>query len=190
MERAGHYFANWGEMLENWHKKVDQKIAELSALEFHELPDVVPLEWITSGKGLDNTTDLIDSYDRAIELIYKVWQYHFEFLNLGYAAYLDFFGFVKETFPSIPDQAIAKMVQGQDSVLFRPDDEIKKLAKLAVELGVADTLKSGSVDEALAATAAAPNGQKSSGWKMATRSCARPNGSLPNATGSPPNTAR
>ncbi|MBV7410672.1 PEP-utilizing enzyme [Maritimibacter sp. DP1N21-5] len=160
MERAGHYFANWDEMLENWHKKVDQKIAELNALEFNELPDVVPLEWITSGKGLDNTTDLIDSYDRAIELIYKVWQYHFEFLNLGYAAYLDFFGFMKATFPSIPDQAIAKMVQGQDSVLFRPDDEIKKLAKLAVELGVADALRTGTVDEALAATAKAPNGQQ------------------------------
>ena len=56
------------------------------------------------------------------ELVYKIWQYHFEFLNLGYAAYLDFFGFVKEQFPSIPDQAIAKMVQGVDSELFRPDD--------------------------------------------------------------------
>lgn len=159
MARAGHYYGNWNELLENWHKKVEQKIEELSALEFKPLPDVVPMEWITEGKGLDNTTDLIGAYDRAIDLIYKVWQYHFEFLNLGYAAYLDFFGFMKEQFPSIPDQAIAKMVQGQESVLFRPDDEIKKLAKLAVELGVADALKSGSVDKALAATAAQPKGQ-------------------------------
>jgi pyruvate,water dikinase len=115
---------------------------------------------VQEGKGLDNTNQLFDQYDKAVELCYKIWQYHFEFLNLGYAAYLDFFGFMKEQFPTIPDQAIAKMVQGVDSELFRPDDELKKLAKLAVELGCADALKSGTVDEALAAVANAPGGDK------------------------------
>ena len=75
----------------------------------------------------------METYDRSIQLLYKTWQYHFEFLNLGYAAYLDFFGFLKGQFPDIPDQAIAKMVQGVDVDLFRPDDELKKLAKLAVQ---------------------------------------------------------
>ena len=65
----------------------------------------------------------------ADPLLYRNWQYHFEFLNLGYIAYLDFFGFCKEAFPGIPDQAIAKMVQGVDMELFRPDDELKNLAK-------------------------------------------------------------
>ena len=102
----------------------------------------------------------METYDRAIQLLYKTWQYHFEFLNLGYAAYLDFFGFVKQQFPSIPDLAIATMVQGVDVDLFRPDDELKKLAKLAVRLGVADALKAGSVDEALAAVAARPGGRE------------------------------
>ena len=103
---------------------------------FEKLPDVVPLDWVTGGVGLDNTYALMETYDRAIQLLYKTWQYHFEFLNLGYAAYLDFFGFLKSQFPTIPDQAIAKMVQGVDVDLFRPDDELKKLAKLAVKLGV------------------------------------------------------
>ncbi len=108
------------------------------------------------------------TYDRAIQLLYKTWQYHFEFLNLGYAAYLDFFGFVKGQFPTIPDQAIAKMVQGVDVDLFRPDDELKKLAKLAVKLGLADALKRGSVDEALAAVAAKPGGAEwLKAWKEA-----------------------
>ena len=160
LERAGHYYANWNDLLADWKKKVLAAIDELNAIEFEELPPVVDVEWVKSGKGLDNTYDLFNAYEESIRLCYKIWQYHFEFLNLGYAAYLDFFGFMKGQFPSIPDQAIAKMVQGVDSELFRSDDELKKLAKLAVELGVADALKSGSVDQALAAVAAKPNGGK------------------------------
>lgn len=158
MDRAGHYFQNWPSLLENWHKKVRANIAELEALEFQKLPETVSVDRIKDGTGLDDTTVLLENYDRAIQLIYRTWQYHFEFLNLGYAAYLDFFGFMKEQFPSIPDQAIATMVQGHDSDLFRPDDEVKKLARLAIELGVQDALKSGTVEEALAAVGAQEKG--------------------------------
>ncbi|MYM57553.1 PEP-utilizing enzyme [Thalassovita mangrovi] len=158
LERAGHYFQNWDSLLDNWHKKVKANIAEMEALSFEKLPEVVPIDWITEGRGVDPHLDIMGNYDAAIQLLYKTWQYHFEFLNLGYAAYLDFFGFMKGEFPTIPDQAIAKMVQGVDSDLFRPDDELKKLARLAIELGVGDALKSGSVDEALAAVAKLPHG--------------------------------
>lgn len=160
LERAGHYFQNWGPLLDNWHKKVKATIAEMETLSFEKLPQAVPLEWVTGGVGLDNTYALMESYDKAIQLLYKTWQYHFEFLNLGYAAYLDFFGFMKGQFPTIPDQAIATMVQGVDSDLFRPDDELKKLARLAIELGVDTALAKGNLEEALAAVAFAPNGKK------------------------------
>ncbi len=160
MERAGHYFGNWNDLLANWKVKVADMIAQMNAINFEDLPDVVPVEWVKEGRGLDNTNAIFEQYEKLIELSYKTWQYHFEFLNLGYAAYLDFFGFVKGEFPTIPDQAIAKMVQGIDSELFRPDDEIKKLARLALELGVDDALMTGSVDQALAAVAANANGAK------------------------------
>jgi pyruvate,water dikinase len=159
LERAGHYFQNWDSLLDNWHRKVKANIAEMEALSFEKLPDVVHIDWITEGRGVDPHLDLMANYDAAIQLLYKTWQYHFEFLNLGYAAYLDFFGFMKGEFPTIPDQAIAKMVQGVDSDLFRPDDELKKLARLAIELGVAAALKAGSVDEAVAAVAKLPHGK-------------------------------
>ena len=134
--RAGHYFANWDSLLEKWHVKVRGTIAEMEALEFKPLPAVVPFEDIESGKAMDGSEKLMEGFDRLIALLYQNWQYHFEFLNLGYIAYLDFFGFCKEVFPGIPDQAIAKMVQGVDMELFRPDDELKKLATLAVEQGL------------------------------------------------------
>ena len=134
--RAGHYFQNWDSLLEAWHSKVRATIDEMEELDFAPLPDVVPFDDIVSGKAMDGSQTLMENYDRLIALLYRNWQYHFEFLNLGYLAYLDFFGFCKEAFPGIPDQAIAKMVQGVDMELFRPDDELKQLAVKAVELGL------------------------------------------------------
>ncbi len=132
MQRAGHYFQNWESLLENWHGKLKGTIAELEALEFSALPEVIPVEDVLSGKGIGPASGLLESYDKLITLAYRAWQYHFEFLNLGYVAYLDLFMFCKEVFPRISDLAIATMVQGVDMELFRPDDELKKLAKIAV----------------------------------------------------------
>ena len=134
--RAGHYFQNWDSLLQQWRGKVRATIDELEALSFTALPDVVPFDDIVAGKAKDGSEVLMEGYDRLIQLCYQAWQYHFEFLNLGYLAYLDFFGFCKQVFPGIPDQAIAKMVQGVDMELFRPDDELKKLAALALRLGL------------------------------------------------------
>ncbi|MFD4351185.1 PEP-utilizing enzyme [Nocardia sp. NPDC058518] len=134
--RAGHYFQNWDSLLEAWHAKVRATIDEMEELEFTALPDAVPFDDIVSGKAMDGSQVLMENYDRLIALLYRNWQYHFEFLNLGYLAYLDFFGFCKEAFPGIPDQAIAKMVQGVDMELFRPDDELKKLAVQAVQMNL------------------------------------------------------
>ena len=160
IERAGHYFANWDGLLANWKTKVLGAIADMDALDFDALPEMESIDMVTGGVGLDSSNKLFVAYDEAIRLCHVIWQYHFEFLNLGYAAYLDFFTFVKDQFPSIPDQAIAKMVQGVDSELFRPDDELKKLAQLAVKLGCADALKPGTVDQALAAVADAKGGKE------------------------------
>jgi len=169
MQRAGHYFGHWNSLVDHWRVKVKANIAALEALRFEPLPEVVPMDWITSGAGIDNTVPLLKAYDDALALCYRTWNYHFEFLNLGYAAYLDFFGFCKQNFPSISDQLIAQMVQGVDVDLFRPDDELKKLARLAVELDLANALRAGSSAEAtLARVAAHPHGaQWLAAWQAA-----------------------
>jgi len=168
LERAGHYFANWDKLIAAWNDKVRANIKEMEALTFEKLPEAVPLHWVTGGVGLDNTYTFLETYDKAIQLLYKTWQYHFEFLNLGYAAYLDFFGFCKQHFPNIPDQAIAKMVQGVDVDLFKPDDELKKLSRLAIKLNLKDALDKPTVGEALKAVGAAPGGDEwLAAWKAA-----------------------
>ena len=107
-----------------------QMIAELEAITLRAAARPAS-RWsdITGGTGLDPRLDAHRDYNRAIELGYQAFQYHFEFLNLGYVAYLDFFGFCKEAFPGISDLGIAKMVQGIEVDLFPPDDELKKLAR-------------------------------------------------------------
>ncbi|NMM85690.1 hypothetical protein B2J88_15155 [Rhodococcus sp. SRB_17] len=160
-ERAGHYFENWESLLKKWHVKVRATIDEMASLEFPHLPEMVPLEDVKSGKALDGSEVLLENFDRLIQLCYQNWQYHFEFLNLGYIAYLDFFGFCKEVFPNIPDQSIASMVQGVDMELFRPDDELKKLAELAVELDLDSAFtESFDVDVTLAKVGAAEGGAR------------------------------
>ena len=133
-ERVGYYFQNWERLLAAWHVKVKATIDEMEAIEFKPLPTKVPIEDIYTGKGLDGSEVIMSNFEKLIALAYQNWQYHFEFLNLGYIAYLDFFNFCKEVFPNIPDQSIATMVQGVDMELFRPDDELKKLALLAQKL--------------------------------------------------------
>jgi pyruvate,water dikinase len=87
--------------------------------------------------------------------------YHFEMLNLGYGAYLTFREFCQAAFPGISDQTIASMVSGIDIMLFRPDDEVRALARLAVEHGLTDVLlENEAPDAALAAVAAAPGGAR------------------------------
>ena len=137
MERAGHYFGNWDTLYDSWLEKVKATIEKVEAIDFSPLPEMEDLEVITSGSALGSGGKLNSEYNRFKELILEAWQYHFEFLNLGYAAYLDFFGFCKEAFPSIPDLGIAKMVAGVEVDLFRPDEELKKLAQKAVDLGIA-----------------------------------------------------
>lgn len=159
-ERVGYYFQNWPRLLEQWHTKVKGTIDEMEKITFAKPPAVVPIEDIHSGKAMDGSEVLMDNYDRLIQLAYQNWQYHFEFLNLGYIAYLDFFNFCKQVFPNIPDQSIATMVQGVDMELFRPDDELKGLAALAVELGIQSAFENADdADATLSAIRASEGGE-------------------------------
>jgi pyruvate, water dikinase len=161
MERAGHYFANWDDLYANWLEKVKGNIAEIEQINFNPLPETEDIDDIVrSGRGIGTGWDLQAEYHKFQDLAQKIWQYHFEFLNLGYAAYLDFFGFCKQAFPSIPDLAIAKMVAGIEVDLFRPNEELKKLAQKAIDLGVADAFAQSADPDAVHAALEGEAGQQ------------------------------
>lgn len=151
MERAGFYFGNWDDLYDKWLVKIKALIAEMEALSFEPLPEKEEMSVITEGLGMGSGFTIQESYRTLLNLGLKLWQHHFEFLNLGYAAYLDFFGFCKEAFPNIPDLAIAKMVAGVEVDLFQPDNELKALAQTAIDLGVAASFDGSGSEAVLAA---------------------------------------
>lgn len=160
MERAGFYFENWDDLYDKWLVKIKALIAEMEAISFEPLPEKEDMKVITEGHGSGSGLTIQESYRNLLNLGLKLWQHHFEFLNLGYAAYLDFFGFCKEAFPNIPDLAIAKMVAGVEVDLFKPDDELKKLAQAAIDLGLTSTFDGSDSATVLAALDASDAGQE------------------------------
>jgi pyruvate, water dikinase len=135
-KRAGHYFANWDTLYGQWRTKMEALIKELMDLEVPELPEYEPDE-VVFGDELSSSYRVIDAYSRTLRLCELMWHHHFEFFLLGYGAYLTFSDFCKGALPDIPDQHIAQMVAGIDVLLFRPDAELRRLARIALDSGLA-----------------------------------------------------
>jgi len=151
-ERAGYYYQNWPRLFGEWQTRMKNLVAECKALRVPDLGEFEPLSTVTSARGHAENHALLESWHRAIELYSKMWHHHFEFLMLGYGAYLVFFQFCKQAFPEIKDQTVARMVAGIDVLMFRPDDELKRLAKAAIDLGVDGKIGEGAKpDDILAA---------------------------------------
>jgi pyruvate,water dikinase len=148
-ERAGHYYENWDAIYEEWKVKTVDRLEQMKAMRYEKLPDLEDPEVVTSHRGSSSGYKLIEDYSRMVNIMYETYQFHFELLNIGYAAYLTFFAFVKEAFPDISDQTISRMVGGLHVDLYRPDDELKRLAKSAVDSGIGDTVRASSSAEEL-----------------------------------------
>jgi pyruvate, water dikinase len=161
LERAGFYYDNWDRLYEEWIARAEDCIARLREITFEPLPELEPIETVKTGRGLTTGYDLLTRYSRLLENMHEMANYHFDMHMLGYGAIMVFSDFCKTAFPGIPDQTIAKMLGGVELLLFRPDDELRKLARLALELGVADAITANeSPDDALAAIAGRVRGQE------------------------------
>jgi pyruvate, water dikinase len=135
-QRAGYYYENWASLFEGWKAKMAGLIAEIDAIRVPELPELDDAEVVTGAIGIAQNHYVRENYHRCLDLYSKMWHYHTEFLMLGYGAYVVFFEFCKKAFPEIADQDVARMVAGIEVIMYRPDDELRQLARLAVECGV------------------------------------------------------
>ena len=135
-KRAFYYYANWEKLYAHWREKMMKLIQDAQGLPKPELPEFEPLANVHAGRGVASNHYLLDTYQKTLEGYFRMWHHHFEFLLLGYGAYLTFFAFCKKAFPEITDQTIARMVAGMEAEIFRPDDELRRLARRAVDLHV------------------------------------------------------
>jgi pyruvate,water dikinase len=148
-QRAFYYYENWERLYAQWREKMTALIRDAQALPKLELPEFEPLEHVHAGRGIASNHYLLDTYQRTVEGYFRMWHHHFEFLLLGYGAYMTLFGFCKQAFPEIMEQTVARMVGGFDAEIFRPDDELRRLARRAVELGVDRRFEAGASPEAV-----------------------------------------
>ncbi|NEK86875.1 PEP-utilizing protein mobile subunit [Blastococcus saxobsidens] len=147
--RVGHYYQNWPTLYEAWERKIRAEIAKVGAIVIPEMGELEPVENVLAGRGVTTSNDLLVAYQALLASVDAAWNLHSEFLNMGYAAYLNFLMLCRSHFPEITDQSVAKMVSGVDVLLFRPDDELKKLAALAIELDLVTELTAGRPHEEL-----------------------------------------
>lgn len=160
-ERAGYYYEHWDELYDRWVTQTEDCVERLRAIEFPTLPEEEPLSVVTDGEPLTTGFRLGQNYNRLLEISQELAYLHFDMLGLGYGAYLTFREFCHAAFPGMPDQAVAQMVSGIDLLSFRPDDELKKLVRLAADLGLSEHLKAGrGPDRTLEEIAAAPRGEE------------------------------
>ena len=136
--RAGYYYENWDSLYEGWKERVRGLIAEIEAIEVPQLPEWEPDAVVFESRGVAQNHYLQENFAKCLHLYSKMWHHHTEMLMLGYGAYVVFFEFCNKAFPEISDQTVGRMVAGIDVIMYRPDDELRSLAKLAVDLGVDD----------------------------------------------------
>ncbi|HEY7693132.1 MAG TPA: PEP-utilizing enzyme [Gaiellaceae bacterium] len=152
--RSSHYFEHWDELYDRWVEKVEAATDELVALEVPELPEFEDESVVTEGRGVGSAYLLLSAYDGLLAGLDRVLQYHFELLNLGYGAYLSFYERCRSACPEVDDRTLASMVAAIDVLVLRPDDELRRLAGLARELGIGDLVRSASTEAELAAVLA------------------------------------
>lgn len=136
LPRIGFYYANWDTLVNRWQAEVDKRIEELATLEVPRLPELEDEQEVIHDHKLGSNYRLMRSYDRTLQLYNELNQLHFELLLLAYGAYLTFFQFCQGAFPDMGMQTMTQMIAGYDTTMFRPDDELKVLARSALDKGV------------------------------------------------------
>lgn len=153
--RAHYPVEHYDELWDEWVGRVQALGRELKSIPVPaELPRYLPDgEIFPNGfRGYTAAYELLEAFNRAVDCLYKGWQYHFNYLNLSYLYYLTFFSVAKTLFPGVSDSAVSKMVAGADVSMFQPDAELCRLARLAYENGaIAGVLKQeGSAQDKIA----------------------------------------
>jgi pyruvate,water dikinase len=133
-KRVFYVFENYEKMWDAWYTQFQALGKEMESIKIPaEFNKYVPDDQIFPiPRGYTEGYELIESFNTIVSQIFKAWQYHFEYLNLAYLAYLMFVDTARKLFPGIKESTIGKMVAGADVSMFRPEEELCRLARLAV----------------------------------------------------------
>ncbi len=162
-KRVPYTFENYLKQFEVWLERFQKLGRDMEQLHIPEkLPQFVPDdEVIPMPKGTTDGHEVIENFNTIISQIFKAWQYHFQYLNLAYLAYLMFVDTARKLFPGIKESTIGKMVAGAEVSMFRPEEELCRLSRLAAAKdAVKDILKGdGSAAQKIDALKATDDGK-------------------------------
>ncbi len=137
-------FESYGTLWEDWLTRFQALGQELRSIKVPtEFPKYMPdFNSATTLPSVTPAQELLEAFNHAVNLIYRGWQYHFNYLNVTYLSYLMFADVARKLFPGISESTIGKMVAGAEVSMFRPEEELCRLARLAhPEPKVADVLR-------------------------------------------------
>ena len=138
-ERVDYALKNWETLFKKWEEKVTKVIKETEALEVPALPEIEPMSVITEGRW-STGHDLQVAWNRLMEAIHLVWEWHFEFNNLVSLVNVQYMETVKKLFPGITDKSITQTLSGFEAMVFKAMNALVELSKLAIKLKVDGSL--------------------------------------------------
>ena len=144
LQRMIYCWFNWNKIFPTWKRKMMNMFKEQYSLydQIQDLPELEPLEFFKEVRGITSARRLVEVYERVVHLYMTMQEgYQYHFIGAAYAAEQNFSEFCRKHFPGMDERDIAKMLTGADLEAFRPDEEVKKLARLAVNLGLAADIK-------------------------------------------------
>ncbi|MBW1997387.1 MAG: hypothetical protein JRJ29_05395 [Deltaproteobacteria bacterium] len=140
-KRLGHYFGNWQERIEEWKSRTMDILKEGEKIEFPDISQIKYGDESYLEKGYGPADEILTAYLKLLEYHHQVYIKHFELQGIGYMGYMGFHEMCKKMFPKISDYRITTMLQGFEADSFRGDEELRKLSKLAIDLGVQQVFK-------------------------------------------------
>ncbi len=138
-ERVDYALKNWEDLYAKWEEKVTKVIKDTEALGVPALPDIEPMSVITEGRW-STGHDLQVAWNRLMEAIHLIWEWHFEFNNLVSLVNVQYIEAVKKLFPGITDKSITQTLSGFEAMVFKAMNALMELSKLGIELNIEETL--------------------------------------------------
>ena len=144
-ERWKYVLENWDELVENWEKNVRGTIKEIEQIHFPDLPEIEDKSRIIN-LNASTAHDVISANHNLWRLLDRSWAHHFELYQLPYGQFLKLYEFGrKHGFAEL----CRDIVKGLKPLVLEPEERLKELARLAIQLGIQDIFKDYKGDKVL-----------------------------------------
>jgi len=144
-ERWKYVLENWDELVENWEKNVRETIKEIEQTHFPDLPEIEDKSRIIN-LNASTAHDVISANHNLWRLLDRSWAHHFELYQLPYGQFLKLYEFGRQHGFA---ELCRDIVKGLKPLVLEPEERLKELARLAIQLGIQDIFQDYKGDQVL-----------------------------------------